>query len=88
MSDTLYDAQAGYQANIYAGAWAQGAPAAPPPIPSITQEVLRVSVNASGYTVINASAREVWAAVNFPNGLLPATHSICGVLIDSIIAAG
>lgn len=86
-SDVLYDAQAGYQANVYAHSWvAHGT--TPPPIASLTQEALRISVNESGFTVIDPTAQVVWSSVAFTNGLIPATHSICGSIIGSIIAAG
>jgi inosine-uridine nucleoside N-ribohydrolase len=86
-SDTLYDAQAAYQTGFYAAAWAPGL-AAPPPIPALTQLALRVSVNASGFTVIDPAARPVWACTGFPQGLDADSHAICGSLINSIIAAG
>ena len=85
-SDTLYDAQAAYQTVFYSAAWA-GVGGAPPPIPALTQQALRIRVNATGFTVVDPAAPLVFSAVAFPEGLAQDTHTICGALIGPIIAA-
>ena len=86
VSDTLYDAQAAYQVGYYSGAWTAGG-TAPPAIPFLTQQALRISVNDSAFTVINPSGQLVFSAVGFPEGLVQDTHNICGAIIGEIIAA-
>lgn len=86
-SDTLYDAQAAWQAAVYYAANWTAHGTAPPAIPALTLQVLRMSVNATGYTVIDPAGQPVWPAVAFPGGLDNATHTVCGALIDSIVAA-
>jgi len=83
-SDTLYDAQAAYAVNAYAAQWASGAA---PAVAGLALEALRIAVNASGFTVVDAAAEVVWAATGFPDGLVDDTHKICGALIGAIVAA-
>ena len=83
-SDTLYDAQAAWQSGYYALNWTVHG-SSPPTIPALTQQALSMSVNASGYTVIDPKGQVVWPAISFPGGLDNATHVICGALIGSII---
>ena len=82
-TDTLYDAQAAYQMASYA--MARGV--APPAIANLTLEALRMTVNSSGFTNIDAAGQPVWAATRFPEGLLADTHAICANLVSSIIRA-
>lgn len=84
-SDTLYDAQAAVATVSYTAQWAPGS--SPPAVPGLTLEALRISVNDTGFTVIDPAAQLVWAATRFPDGLVTDTHLICGELISSIIAA-
>ena len=86
-SDTLYDAQAAYQTSFYARAWVAGG-SVPPPIAYLTQEALHMSVNSSGFTVIDAAGQPVWPAVSFPDGLSIDEHLICADIITNLVAAG
>ena len=81
----LYDAQAAYMMSIYATAWAAHGNI-PPAMPFLTLQVLPMSVNASGYTVIDAAGQPVWPATEFPEGYDLDTHSICTELFTYIIA--
>ena len=85
-SDTLYDAQAAVATGAYAAQWAPHGTTMPE-VPGLTLAALPISVNASGFTVIDPAAKPVWAAVGFPDGLVKDTHLICGELIGAIIAA-
>ena len=85
-SDTLYDAQNAYQMAFLASQWR--APAGPKPsIPGLSLQTVKLSVNDSGFTVIDPAARDVWAATAFPDGRDSDAHVLCGTLIDYIIAA-
>jgi len=87
VSDTLYDAQNAYQLAFAARQWA--APGGPQPaIPGLTFAALSMSVNNSGYTVIDPAGRAVWPTITFPDGEDADAHVICGNLISYIIAAG
>ena len=86
-SDVLYDAQAAYQSSFYAKHWAAGGGSLPS-IPAIWLQQLHMSVNASGFTIIDpAGGMPVWPAVSFPEGLDADTHVVCGSLFDWVIAA-
>ena len=79
--------QAAWQAaEYYSQNWTAHA-AVPPAIPALVQQALTMSVNSSGYTVIDPAGQPVWPAVDFTNGLANATHVICGALIGSIVDA-
>lgn len=86
VSDILYDAQAAVSMLYYSQQWVLG-DTTPPTIPSLVIQTLPISVNSSGFTVIDPSARTVFSSTSFANGLVNATHTICKILIDSIIAA-
>lgn len=82
-TDTLYDAQAAYQMASYA--IARGV--APPAIANLSLEALHMTVNGTGFTVIDAAGQPVWAATHFPDGLAADTHAICRNLVEHIIRA-
>lgn len=84
-SDVLYDAQAAYQLSFYSRDWTQHG-AAPPQIAYLTQETLRMSVNASGFTVIDPAGQPVWPAVRFPDGLALDAHLICADIITNLLS--
>ena len=64
----------------------------PPPSPHILHFFSQAVTN-DGYTNITSSATKVFSAVYFSNGpgtigLINASHTICGEIINSIVAAG
>ena len=69
------------QLSFYATQWSPGGPSGPPRTPGLTFEVLRLSVNASSFTVPDPAGQLVWTTTSFPEGLESDAHVVCGGLI-------
>lgn len=73
------------QMSYYARSWSPNA-TVPPPIAFVTQQALHMSVNDSGFTVIDPNGKLVWPAVQFPDGLAFDAHMICADIVTTILA--
>lgn len=85
-TDTLYDLQAAWMLPQYAAAVAAGGGA--PSIPLLATPSYHLAVNATGYTVPNASAPLAYVATAFTQPPYTAVDSIGAEVIAYLIAAG